>query len=62
MCSNANILPSITQLSNAALDAMGLAQTAPELKMTTGASGNGDSTNGGSGNNGGNSQKGSTNN
>ncbi|KAI6249692.1 hypothetical protein HI914_01169 [Erysiphe necator] len=59
---NANILPSITQLSNAALDAMGLAQTAPELKMTTGASGNGDSTNGGSGNNGGNSQKGSTNN
>ncbi|POS86489.1 hypothetical protein EPUL_006078 [Erysiphe pulchra] len=36
---NPNILPSITQLSNAALDNMGLEKAAPNFKKTTGQSG-----------------------
>ncbi|POS85410.1 hypothetical protein EPUL_005621 [Erysiphe pulchra] len=42
---NANILPSITELSNAALGAMGLDQTAPKIASTNGASGNGNTGN-----------------
>ncbi|KAI6247224.1 hypothetical protein HI914_05104 [Erysiphe necator] len=48
---NANILPSITQLSNAALDAMGLDMTAPKLRSTTGASGNNNNNNNSDNNN-----------